>query len=152
MVDKIYEIKNQLLERIMRDISERGIERLDSSMVDMVKDLAEAEKSCWEAEYYRSVSEAMEGESGSSGFMGYNGSGGGGGGSRGGSSGGSGGGRSGWQNQYGSGRNRGGRRGYDGMSYYHDPMESVRAYMRGANPQEQERVRAEMRSMMDGSM
>lgn len=142
MVDKIYEIKNQLLERITRDISERGIERLDGSMVDMVKDLAEAEKSCWEAEYYRSVAEAMEREGGSSGYMG-SGSGG---------SGGSGGGRSGWQNQYGSGRNRGGRRGYDGMSYYHDPMESVRAYMRGANPQEQERVRAEMRSMMDGSM
>ncbi len=36
MVDKIYEIKNQLLERIARDISERGIERLDGSMVDMV--------------------------------------------------------------------------------------------------------------------
>ena len=137
MVDKIYEIKNQLLERIARDISERGIERLDGAMVDMVKDLAEAEKSCWEAEYYRSVAEAMEREGGSSGYMG---------------SGGSGGGRSGWQNQYGSGRSRGGRRGYDGMSYYHDPMESVRAYMRGANPQEQERIRAEMRSMADGSM
>lgn len=145
MVDKIYEIKNQLLERITRDISERGIERLDGSMVDMVKDLAEAEKSCWEAEYYRSVAEAMEREGGSSGYMGYGGPGGGSG------SGGSDG-RSGWQNQYGSGRNRGGRRGYDGMSYYHDPMESVRAYMRGANPQEQERIRAEMRSMADGSM
>lgn len=145
MVDKIYEIKNQLLERIARDISERGIERLDGAMVDMVKDLAEAEKSCWEAEYYRSVAEAMEREGGGSGYMNYGGSGGGSG------SGGSDG-RSGWQNQYGSGRNRGGRRGYDGTGYYHDPMESVRAYMRGANPQEQERVRAEMRSMMDGSM
>lgn len=148
MVDKIYEIKNQLLERITRDISERGIERLDGAMVDMVKDLAEAEKSCWEAEYYRSVAEAMEREGGSSGYMGYGGSGGG---SGSGGSGGSGG-RSGWQNQYGSGRNRGGRRGYDGASYYHDPMESVRAYMQGANPQERERMRAEMRSMMDGSM
>ena len=143
MVDKIYEIKNQLLERIMRDISERGIERLDGAMVDMVKDLAEAEKSCWEAEYYRSVAEAMEREGGSSGYMGYSGGSG---------SGGPSGDRSGWQNQYGSGRNRGGRRGYDGTPYHHDPMESVRAYMRGANPQEQERVRAEMRSMMDGSM
>lgn len=149
MVDKIYEIKNQLLERITRDISERGIERLDGSMVDMVKDLAEAEKSCWEAEYYRSVAEAMEREGGSSGYMGYGGSGGG---SGSGGSGGSSGGRSGWQNQYGSGRNRGGRRGYGDTSYYHDPMESVRAYMRGADPQEQERIRAEMRSMADGSM
>ena len=108
-------------------------------MVDMVKDLAEAEKSCWEAEYYRSVSEAMERGDGQSGYMGHDGSGGSGG-------------RSGWQNQYGSGRNRGGRRGYDGTGYYHDPMESVRAYMQGASPQERERVRSEMRSMMDGSM
>ena len=33
-------------------------------MIDMVKDLAEAEKSCWEAQYYRSISEAMYGKQG----------------------------------------------------------------------------------------
>lgn len=134
MVDKIYEVKNKILERIEKDVAERGVERLDPQMVDMVKDLAEAEKACWEAEYYRSVTEAMDGASGYSG------------GGQGGS-----GGRSGWQNQYGSGRDmgRGGRRGYGD---YHGAMEEVRHYMQGANPDERERMRAEMRSMMDGSM
>ena len=64
MVNKIYELKNKFIQRIEKDISERGIDRIDinemDKLVDMVKDLAEAEKSCWEASYYRSVSEAME--------------------------------------------------------------------------------------------
>ena len=64
MVNKIYELKNKFIQRIEKNISERGIDRIDinemDKLVDMVKDLAEAEKSCWEASYYRSVSEAME--------------------------------------------------------------------------------------------
>lgn len=64
MVEKIYEIKNQLIQKIDKDIRERGIDRIDvmqlGELVDMVKDLAAAEESCWEASYYRSVSEAME--------------------------------------------------------------------------------------------
>ena len=65
MVEKIYDIKNQILQRVDKDIQERGVDRMDvkeiGEMVDMVKDLAEAEKSCWEAQYYRSVTEAMSG-------------------------------------------------------------------------------------------
>jgi len=33
-------------------------------LIDMVKDLAEAEESCWEASYYRTVTEGMEKNSG----------------------------------------------------------------------------------------
>lgn len=131
MVDRIYEIKNKLLEQIDKDMREKGADRIDGEMVDMVKDLACAEKDCWEADYYRAVTEAMEGSSGYSG---------------GGSSGGS----SGWQNQYGSGRNSGGRRGYDSTSHtmgYQEAMDTMRHYMRNSDPVERERMRGEMMSM-----
>ena len=63
MVEKIYEIKNAVLDRIQNDIRESGIERIDvteiGKMVDMVKDLAEAEEKCWESEYYHKVSDSM---------------------------------------------------------------------------------------------
>lgn len=139
MVDKIYEIKNKLLEQVEQQMSEKGPDRIDSEMIDMIKDLAEAEKCCWEAEYYRSVTEAMDGGSG------YNG-GSSGGSSRGGSS------SSGWQNQYGSGRNSGGRRGYGSGMGYQEAMDTVRHYMHNSNPVERERMRGDMRSIMDGAM
>ena len=40
--------------------------QVNPESIDGIKDLAEAEKACWEAEYYRSVTEAME-----DGQMGY---------------------------------------------------------------------------------
>lgn len=68
MVEKIYKLKNEILRQAEKEFEERGPERIDvnrmGEMVDMVKDLAEAEKSCWEAQYYRQVTEAMEGSSG----------------------------------------------------------------------------------------
>ncbi len=120
MVEEIYKMKNELLQQAKKELEERGPERIDvnrmGEMIDMVKDLAEAEKSCWEASYYRKVTEAMEGSSGygsgggsgSGGGMGYGGQGGSGGGS--GSQGG--GGRSGYPMQsarqgYGSGGSMG---------------------------------------------
>lgn len=65
MVDKIYSLKNKFIERIEADISNRGIDRVNvqemGELVDIVKDLAEAEKDCWKAQYYRhAVTEAME--------------------------------------------------------------------------------------------
>lgn len=71
---KIQETKDKVLGRIETALTERGsIDRMDTKEVgelaDIVKDLAEAEKSCWEAEYYRSVTEAMGGSSGYSGRM-----------------------------------------------------------------------------------
>ena len=134
MVDKIYEMKNKIIEQVDKDMRERP-DRVDGEMIDAIKDLSEAEKNCWEAEYYRAVTEAMEGGSGY-----QDGS------SRGGSTGGS----SGWQNQYGSGRNSGGRRGYDGTSHmmgYQEAMDTMRHYMRNSDPVERERMRGEMMSM-----
>ena len=106
MVEEIYTMKNEILKQAKKELEERGAERMDvdrlGEMVDMVKDLAEAEKSCWEASYYRKINEAMESSSGygstgspaNSGALGYGG--------QGGSSGGGGGG--------------GGRSGYNSMS------------------------------------
>lgn len=64
MVNEIYEIKNKIIKKIEEDINQRGIDRIDGEMVDMVKDLAEAEKDCWKAAYYRAVTEAMNGKQG----------------------------------------------------------------------------------------
>ena len=144
MVDKIYEIKNKVIEKVEEVMRERGADRIDPEMVDMIKDLAEAEKSCWEAEYYRSVSEAME----SSGYMpemsyGYQGQGG----SQGGSqmpSGNSMGYRQsgrGSANQYGG---SGGRRGY---GYDGDPMQMIREMMQSADQSEKDRIKRELQQL-----
>mgnify|MGYP006916039935 CR=1 FL=1 len=62
MVESIYTTKNKILEHIENEI--KNMDRVNvhelGELVDMVKDLAEAEKSCWEATYYKSVSEAMD--------------------------------------------------------------------------------------------
>lgn len=57
-------MKNEFLKLAKKELEERGPDRVDvnrmGEIIDMVKDLAEAEKSCWEAAYYRSVTEAMK--------------------------------------------------------------------------------------------
>ena len=150
MVDEIYELKNSLLEEMMRDVQERGVERLDKDRVDMVKDLAEAEKSCWEAEYYRAVAEAMEGGYGyegmmgeqmgmRSGQMGYSGMSGAQGGNRSG--------RGGSRGMYGyrDSRGRYARRGY-GMGYQ-EHIDALKQEMQQADPQERERIMQELRNV-----
>lgn len=171
MVEEIYEIKNEFLQKMRQEIDERGIERVDVGemykLADIVKDLAEAEKSCWEAEYYRGVSEAMEGQGYMDEGMGMYGysqggsqGGGQGGGRSGGSQGGSGGGSGyresmgyrrsgrGSANQYGG---SGGRRGYENYRRGFD-MEGLRMAMQSADPQEKERMRREIQQMMSGQM
>lgn len=155
MVEVIYDLKNQLLEEMERETKERGIERLDKERVDMVKDLACAEKDCWEAEYYRAVTEAMEGQSGYDGMansqmgmsgnqMGYNGMSGAQQGSRGGNR--SGGSQGGSRGGYGYRDSRGrftSRRGYG----YQEHIEALKMEMQQADPQERERMVQELRNM-----
>ena len=117
MVELIREIKDVLLEQMDKDVQERGVDRIDPDMVDMVKDLADAEKSCWEAEYYRSVTEAMENRSGYT------------------------------QNRMQRG-GMGARRGYNMMGYS-DELDGIRNIMMTAGPDEKERMRAELRSMLN---
>lgn len=153
MVEAIKETKDQILEKMQQTIDERGIERMDvaevGKLADAVKDMAEAEKACWEAEYYRTVTEAME--DGSMGYedgMGY---------AQGGQQGG---------NGSGYGRGRGGRRGYRGQPrdsmgrytrrgyrqgrYGHDDvMQTVKDMMMSASPQEKEQIKQKLRQMAD---
>lgn len=146
-----------------QEMHERG--QVNPESIDAVKDLAEAEKACWEAEYYRSVTEAMEdGQMGYDDGMGY---------ARGG--------RGGNQSGYGYGRGgssgynqgrgyeqggRGYRRGYRGQSrdsqgrytsrrgyrrmdnYGHqDMMAEIRQMMETADPQEREQLKMQLRQM-----
>ena len=75
MVEDIYNMKNEILQQAKKELKERGPERIDvarmGEMVDMIKDLAEAEEKCWKAQYYRNaVTEAMENKYGYSTQMG----------------------------------------------------------------------------------
>lgn len=66
------EIKHDLINAVKMEIA-GGLENADTEelgqVIDMIKDLAEAEESCMEAAYYELVSEAMDG--GESERMGY---------------------------------------------------------------------------------
>ena len=155
MVEKIADLKNQVLERMDQTIDERGIERADvkelGELSDVVKDMAEAEKACWEAEYYRAVTEAME--DGSMGYedgMGYDQ-----GGQQGNQQGGRGysrgrGGRRGYRGQQRDSMGRYTRRGYRQGRYGHDDiMQDVREMMMSADPQEKEQIKQKLRQMAD---
>lgn len=155
MVEKIKDLKDELLMQAEQDMHERG--GVDPETIDGIKDLAEAEKSCWEAEYYRSVTEAMEdGQMGYDDGMGYN-----------------------------RGRGRGYNRGYDGRGYrrgyeresrrgyrgqsrdsmgrytsrrgyrrmdgygHDDMMQELRQMMEMADPQEKEQLKVQLRKLAE---
>lgn len=128
MVDKIYELKNKILQRVEQDT--QNIQRFDvntvGELVDIVKDLAEAEDHCWQAEYYKSITKAMGSESygytpmrgastGRSGYNGYNGA-----------------------------------SGYGSMSSGHQQIiDPIKMAMQSANPEEREHLRNEIMELMN---
>lgn len=157
MIDKIRSIKDEMLMQAEQDMHEGG--RVDPETIDQIKDLADAEKLCWEAEYYRSVSEAMEdGQMGYDDGMGYRGGRGGMGYDRQGSS---------YQGRgYRRGYERESRRGYRGRdsmgrytsrrgyrkmeNYGHtDMMAEIRQMMETADPQEREQLKMQLRQMTE---
>lgn len=158
MVEMIRQTKDTVLERLDKAINEKGADRMNvqevGMLADVVKDLAEAEKSCWEAEYYMTVTEAME--EGSMGYeegMGYSGGGsqGGRGGSQGSQGGSSGYGyRRGYRGQPRDSMGRYTSRGYSHGRYGHDDiMQSVKDMMMSADPQEKKQMRQRLRQMAD---
>ena len=60
----ICDIKEQLVDICKAELTSKGAAQIDGKelgeAIDMIKDLAEAEKCCWEAHYYKTVVEAME--------------------------------------------------------------------------------------------
>lgn len=148
MVELIRSTKDAVLERLDKSINEKGADRMNvqevGMLADVVKDLAEAEKSCWEAEYYHSVTDAMH--DGSMGYedamdhrdgMGYRD------GQRGS--------RMGYRGQPRDSQGRYSRRGYRPMDGYghDDVMMDVREMMDTADPQEREEIRRRLREMVD---
>ena len=147
MVDNINDAKAKVLERMGHAIGEGGVERMDlaemDKLADIYKDLAEAEKECWEAQYYMSVTHAMGGGSGytagayaAQGYMpdfdrqhatAYDG-------------------RSGYRDSMGRYATRPSM-GYDGMRYGYD-MQGLREAMSVASPEEREKMMREMRTML----
>lgn len=159
MVEKIKDLKDELLMQAEQDMHDNGM--VDPQAIDNIKDLAEAEEKCWKAEYYRSVTEAMEdGKMGYDDGMGYQR------GNRG---------NMGYDRQGGSMQGRGYRRGYERESrrgyrgrdsmgrytsrrgyrrmeggYGHDDMlMEVRQMMETADPQEREQLKMQLRQMTE---
>lgn len=158
MTQKIFEIKKKLIEEVESEIERMGsVKNMDTRelgmVVDMIKDLAEAEEKCWKACYYKSVVEAMEMSAGGNiermgympeesgmvhsntnmgyqGSMGYQGQGGG---QRGGGS-------MGYSNRMGS---MGGRGGYSDQS-----IQNIKQMMEVADPQRKEQLKQDLMRMM----
>lgn len=155
MVEKIKDLKDELLMQAEQDMHDNGM--VDPQAIDNIKDLSEAEKACWEAEYYRSVTEAMEdGQMGYDDGMGYRA---GSGYSRGRSQGGDGRGyrrgyeresRRGYRGRDSMGRYTS-RRGYrrSGMYGHQDMMAEIRQMMETADPQEREQLKMQLRQMTE---
>lgn len=158
MVEKIASLKDELLMQAEQEMHESG--QVNPESIDGIKDLAEAEKACWEAEYYRAVTEAMEdGQMGYDGGMGYRGGRGGMGYDRQGSSNQGRGYRRGYERESrrgyrGQSRDSMGRytsrRGYRRESYGHDDlMQEVKQLMQTADPQEREQLKMQLRQMTE---
>lgn len=151
MIDKICKMKDKLCEYAHQQM-QQGLDRVDTremgAVIDMIKDLAEAEKSCVEADYYESVVEAMEDGGGRYGYdeggspdgrSGYRVE----------SSDGEGG-RMGYRNQYGNWpanpanrRRRMRRRGYTEES-----VENIRSMMEEADPARREQLKHDLEELM----
>lgn len=159
MVEKISEDKNKVLAYMGKSLEKYGPDKMDvaemDKLADIVKDLAEAEKACWEAEYFRSIAEEMD-------AYGYEGMGYAQGGSNGSTS--SGGGRSGYERRgyeqggYGyrrSGRGSANQYGGSRSGYrmgHQDAIESLRMEMQEADPQRRQQLMQEIRQMTEGVM
>lgn len=140
MVEVIKNTKDRILEKMEKEIGERGVDRIDVSemgkLADIVKDLAEAEKACWEAEYYRSAVESA-GYDG----MGYDGQG---------NTGGNRSGRYGSMGYRQSGRGSANQYGRSGYSMgYQEHVDGLRTAMQNASPEERSRMREEARRLLE---
>ena len=149
MIDRICKMKDKLCEYAHQQM-QQGLDRVDTremgAVIDMIKDLAEAERSCMEADYYESVVEAMDGGEGRYGYAAQ----------------GSGarpdyrmeppdgeGGRMGYKNQYGNwpanpkNRRRMRRRGYSEES-----VENIRSMMEEADPARREQLKRDLEELV----
>ena len=132
MVERIKADKDKILEYMGKSLEKYGPDKMDveevGKLADAIKDLAEAEKQCWEAEYYMAVSEAMENRGYMPDDIGYDG------GSRG-------------YRRRGYNMNRDSRGRYS--RGYHEELDGIRDAMRNASPDEKEKMQRELRQMLN---
>lgn len=158
MVEDLKKTKDMFLTHMEKMIAERGgVDRVDVKLMgeyaDIVKDMAEAEEKCWKAEYYKTVTEAMQrGGSEPAGYTQMGSGGGQGGGGRMGYNGGSGssanGGRMGYGSQGGTGGGRMGYGGQDGMMGHSDPVAAIRDMLATGSPEMRAQIRNELTDMI----
>lgn len=165
-MQRLHMMKDKLIKEAqnrMDNLDGGSIEQM-GQIIDMIKDLSEAEKACLEAEYYDTVIDAMDGESDRYGYPGQGGSGSGRGGSGGGSrSGGRSGyrdpymmeedgegGRMGYRNQYGNfpanPKNR--RRRMRRSGYSEESIENLRQMMEDADPERKRQLKNDLEELM----
>lgn len=153
---RIKKMKEKLIEEAqsrMQNMDGGSIEQM-GQIVDMIKDLSEAEKACLEAEYYDTVVDAMDGESDRYGYPGQSGSGDGRSGNR------SGyrepymmddgeGGRMGYRNQYGNfPANPKNRRRMRRSGYSEESIENLRQMMEDADPERKRQLKQDLEELM----
>ena len=155
---RIKKMKEKLIEEAqnrMQNMDGGSIEQM-GQIVDMIKDLSEAEKACLEAEYYDAVIDAMDSGSDRYGYTGQGGSGDGRSGNR------SGyrdpymmeedgeGGRMGYRNQYGNWpanpANR--RRRMRRSGYSEESIENLRQMMEDADPERKRQLKNDLEELM----
>lgn len=155
---RIKKMKEKLIEEAqsrMQNMDGGSIEQM-GQIVDMIKDLSEAEKACLEAEYYDTVIDAMDSGSDRYGYTGQGGSGDGRSGNR------SGyrdpymmeedgeGGRMGYRNQYGNfpanPKNR--RRRMRRSGYSEESIENLRQMMEDADPERKRQLKNDLEELM----
>lgn len=154
---RIKKMKEKLIEEAqsrMQNMDGGSIEQM-GQIVDMIKDLSEAEKACLEAEYYDTVIDAMDSGSDRYGYAGQGGSGDGRSGNR------SGyrdpymmeedgeGGRMGYRNQYGNfPANPKNRRRMRRSGYSEESIENIRQMMEDADPERKRQLKRDLEELM----
>lgn len=155
-MQRIKRMKDKLIEEAqsrLQNMDGGSIEQM-GQIIDMIKDLSEAEKSCLEAEYYDGVIDAME----SGQRYGYDGQGGNAGGRQGyresyvmgGNGDGNGDGRMGYRNQYGNfpanPKNRSRRMRRSG--YSEESIDNIRQMMEDADPERKRQLKRDLEDLM----
>lgn len=138
---RIQEMKDKLIREAqsrMEQMDGGSIEQM-GQIIDMIKDLSEAEKSCLEAEYYEAVVDAMDGE----GRYGYDGQ----------KQGGYRDGyypdeRMGYRNSQGQYAKRPSRRRMRRSGYTDESVENIREIMEGADPERKKQLKRDIQDML----
>ena len=150
---RIKSMKDKLIREAqsrMDNLDGGSIEQM-GQIIDMIKDLSEAEKSCLEAEYYDTVIDAMDGSDGYDGYRGQGSTG-----SQGGRSGRSG--RSygyredddmeGYRNSRGQYARKPSRRRMRRYGYSEDSIDNIREMMEEADPERKKQLKRDLQELM----